>query len=91
MLTFVGVKPTTMSDLKKEFQYFLDNQDELVKKYNGKILVIVGNEVVGAYDSVLDAYDSASAAYDDGTYLIQECVKGKEAYMQTFHSRVAFI
>ena len=26
--------------LKKEFQYYLDNQDELVKKYNHRFLVI---------------------------------------------------
>ena len=23
--------------LKKEFKYYLDNQDELVKEYNGKV------------------------------------------------------
>ena len=80
-----------MADLKKEFQWFLDNQDELVKKYEGKVLVIVGSKVVGVYDSALEAYEAADSLYDAGTYLIQECVKGKEAYMQTFHSRVAFV
>ena len=37
--------------LEKEFQYYLDNQDELVKKYNGRVVVIVGENVVGDYAS----------------------------------------
>jgi len=36
--------------LEKEFKYYLDNQDELVKKYNNRVLVIVSEKVVGDYD-----------------------------------------
>lgn len=79
-----------MSDLKKEFQYFVDNQLELAKQYHGKFLVIVGEKVLGAYDTALDAYDAAKERCEAGTYLIQECTEGKESYTQTFHSRVAF-
>jgi len=36
--------------LEKEFKYYLDNQQDLVKKYNGKFIVIVEDKVIGAYD-----------------------------------------
>ena len=37
--------------LEKELQYYIDNQNELVSKYNGKFLVIKDCNVLGAYDS----------------------------------------
>jgi UDP-N-acetylglucosamine 2-epimerase len=76
--------------LEKEFQYYLDNQQELVKKYNGKVIVIIGNEVVGVYKNELDALKESQKEYEQGTFLIQKCTPGNEAYTQTFHSRVTF-
>jgi hypothetical protein len=76
--------------LDKEFEYYLDNQDELVKKYNNKYVVIVGQEVVGAYDSVDQAYYQSLKKYELGTFLIQECTPGDEAYTQTIYSRAIF-
>ncbi|MCD8312950.1 MAG: DUF5678 domain-containing protein [Bacteroidales bacterium] len=76
--------------LKKEFDFYLKHQNELVRKYNGKYLVIVGEEVVGAYNSEMDAYVNAQKKYELGTFLIQECTPGEEAYTQVFHSRVKF-
>jgi hypothetical protein len=35
--------------LLKEFQYYRDHQEELIKIYNGKIIVIIGEVVVGEY------------------------------------------
>jgi len=34
--------------LEKEFQFFIDNQNELVEKYNGKFIVIIGDKVINA-------------------------------------------
>ena len=76
--------------LQKEFQYYLDHQDELVQQYNAKVLVIVGEVVVGTYETELDAYLESKKTYDPGTFLIQECGPGVENYTKTFHSRVAF-
>ena len=39
------------SPLEKEFKYYLEKQEELVKKYNGKVLVIKDCEVIGVYNS----------------------------------------
>jgi hypothetical protein len=76
--------------LQDQFKWYLDNQDELVKQYNGKFLVIRGNDVVGVYDSDMEALIGAKKKYELGTFLIQECTPGDEAYTQTFHSRVLF-
>lgn len=76
--------------LEKEFKYYIDNQDEFVKEYNGKHIVIVGEQVVGAYDSLSDAYTESQKKYKLGTFLIQLVTPGKSAYTQTFHSRAVF-
>ena len=77
--------------LEKEFKYYLDNQDELVKEYNGKFIVIHGIKVVGAYESELEAIKETSKKYKPGTFLVQKCEPGNGSYTQTYHSRVAFI
>ena len=76
--------------LEKEFQYYLDNQDELVKKHNGKFVVIKDRVVIGVYDTELEAIKETSKKHKLGTFLVQKCEPGSESYTQTFHSRVAF-
>ena len=77
--------------LEKEFNYFIDNQDKLVNLYNGKYLVIKGETVVGVFNTEIEAYLDAVNKFGLGNFLIQKCAPGKEAYTQTFHSRVAFV
>ena len=77
--------------LEKEFKYYLDNQDELVKKYNGKVIVIKNCTVIGEYDSNLEAIQETSKEEELGTFLVQKCEPGKDSYTQIFHSRVGFV
>ena len=77
--------------LDKEFKYYLDNQDKLVKKHNGKHLVIMEDKVVGVFDSDKEAFFDSEAKYEAGTYLIQLCEPGDSSYTQSFHSRVSFV
>ena len=76
--------------LKAEFKYFIDHQNELVKKYNNRFLVIVGEEVVGDYDDFEQALFQSVKIYEPGTFLVQECTEGEDAYTQTFHTRAIF-
>lgn len=76
--------------LEKEFKYYLDHQAELVKKYNGRFLVIKDEGVVGDFATMEEAYFDSVQKYELGTFLIQECTEGDKAYTQTFHSRVVF-
>jgi hypothetical protein len=70
--------------LDKEFKYFIDHQDELVKKYNHRFIVIIGEKVVGNYDDYEQALFETIKQYQPGTFLIQECIAGEEAYTETF-------
>lgn len=76
--------------LEEDFNFFIENQEKLVKDYLGKVLVIKDKEVVGVHNSEQEAYSDATKKYEMGTFLIQKCLPGEENYTQTFHSRVAF-
>ena len=76
--------------LEQEFAYYKEYQEELVRQYEGKYLVIVGQTVISAHESELDAYESAKATHPLVTFLIQHCLHGQDSYTQTFHSRVMF-
>ena len=76
--------------LEKEFEYYLNHQDELVEKYNGKFIVVKNSEVIGAYDSELKAVEETTKKHELGTFLVQKCEPGEESYTQKYHSRVLF-
>lgn len=76
--------------LLKEFEYYLANQNELVRKYRGKFIVIKNLTVVGAYDSEIVAVEESAKKYPKGTFLVQKCEPGDEEYTETFHSRAVF-
>ena len=75
--------------LEKEFEYYKSHQDELVQKFGGKYIVIIGEEVVGAYDTAIDAYTNAQKEHELGSFLLQHCLPGVENYTRTFYSRVS--
>ena len=74
--------------LENEFNYYKENQDDLVKKYDGKYIVIKGTDVLGAYESELEAYKNTVEDHELGTFLIQHVSPGVESYTATYHSRV---
>jgi hypothetical protein len=76
--------------LEKEFKFYIDNQKELVEKFNGKFLIIQGENVVGEFDTFEKALEFAQTNYTIGTFLIQECLPGEDSYTQTFHTRAVF-
>ena len=76
--------------LDKEFKYFMDHQEELASKYDGKYIVIVSDSVVGVYDTNEDAYEESLKKYNLGEFLIQECSPDASSYTTVFHSRVIY-
>jgi hypothetical protein len=63
-----------------ELAYFIKNQDELVRRFKGTVLVIRGNEIAGAYKTPMEAYLAAKEQYAPGTYMLQPCEPGPGAY-----------
>jgi hypothetical protein len=78
-------------ELRREFDYYLQHQDDLVRQYKGKFIVIKNEQVIGAYDSETEAITTTLKEHELGTFLVQKCEPGAESYTQTFHSRVVFI
>lgn len=78
------------SQLKIEFDYYLAHQDELVKKYNGRYVVIKDQKVIGDYDDQAKAVLETQRQHELGTFLVQKVEPGNSAYSQTFRSRVHF-
>jgi hypothetical protein len=76
--------------LEKEFRYYLEHQEELVRQYDGKVLVIHAQSVAGAFDTEWEALQDARAKFEPGTFIIQRCSPGADDYTQTFTSRVCF-
>ena len=74
--------------LQNEFQFYLDHQDEMVEKYDGKYIVIKDGHVLGAYDGELPAIIETQKSHKLGTFLVQLVSRGTDDYTQTFHSRV---
>lgn len=63
-----------------ELQFFIENQEDLLKHYRGSVLVIREREVFGAFPSAIEAYLAAREQLPAGTYMIQPCQPGPAAY-----------
>lgn len=63
---------------RTDFNWFLNNYDELYNKYGHKFLVIKNKTVLGAYDNVRQALDATSEPI--GTFIVQECNGNESAY-----------
>ena len=75
---------------RDELEFFIANQDDLVGKYRGKTLVIRGHAVVAVHENVLQAYLQAQKDYEIGTFMIQRCEPGPEAYTVTASPNAVF-
>lgn len=74
--------------LVNELNFFIKNQEELVRKYRGKTLVIQGDKIIATYDHHAEAYFETIKTHAPGTFAIQRCEPGPEAYTVTIQSAV---
>lgn len=78
------------SPLKKEFDWYLAHQIELVARFNGRFVVIKGERVLNDFADQVSAVTETQKTHELGTFLVQKVTPGDEAYTQTFHSRASF-
>ncbi|MCX6544144.1 MAG: hypothetical protein NTV05_06970 [Acidobacteria bacterium] len=74
----------------EELRFFIANQDRLVTEHRGQFLILRGPQVVGAYPTLLDAYADALRRFAPGTFMLQRCEPGPEAYTVTISTRDLF-
>lgn len=69
-----------------ELNFFKENQDDLVNSFKGKILVIKGREIIGVYKDTIEAYKEAIKENELGSFMLQPCEPGPEAYTVTINT-----
>lgn len=74
--------------LKNEFEFYKENQKQLVEKYEGRFLVIKDKKVINDFDTEIEAYTFGEKEYGLGSFLIQKVEEGEDSYSQTFYSQV---
>lgn len=78
--------PSVPEPLKKDLEWYITNQRELSEKYNGKILLILNQHLIGAFDSMQEAYATAIKSYTPGTFTLQPCSSDSDSYTLALYS-----
>lgn len=60
-----------MPSLDTEFQFYKKNKPDLLDKYEDKYVVIVGESVIGSYDSYQEAVTITAKTHKLGTFFVQ--------------------
>jgi len=76
--------------LAQEFEYYILNKVDLVRKYAGLYIVIKDRKVVNVYNSSFDAYTASKEKFKSGTYLVQYCLPENEKDREKVFSK-AFV
>ncbi|MCL2720180.1 MAG: DUF5678 domain-containing protein [Treponema sp.] len=56
--------------LENEYEFYGNNRSEIRKKFLGKHIVIVGNQVIASYDNLEDAYKETIKTYSPGSFML---------------------
>ena len=81
-----GIAMGVPETLKKNLDWYIANQQELSKQYDGKILLIVDQKLIRAFDSMDEAYAAAVKDYTLGTFTLQPCSPNADSYTLTLYS-----
>ena len=72
--------------LKKNLDWYIENQQGLSEKYNGKVLLIVDQRLVRAFDNIGEAYTEALKSFTPGTFTLQPCSPDADSYTLMMYS-----
>lgn len=74
--------------LRADFEYYVEHQAALARRYQGRYIVVRGGVVLGDYETASEAVRETVRRYKPGTFLVQLCDADPDSIKQTFHSRV---
>lgn len=66
--------------LENEFQWFLENYDELYKQHGVSFLAIKNKSVLGVYQSYAEGVKKTLENEELGTFIVQKCNGDESAY-----------
>ena len=58
--------------LEREFEFYENNKTEIREKFLGKRIVIIGEQIIAAYDDMEEAYQETIKTYIPGTFMIHD-------------------
>lgn len=64
-----------MGNIEKQLRYYKDNEESLLKEYEGTFVVISNNLEIDAFGTMKEAYDFGCEHYGLGNFLLRECRK----------------
>ena len=73
----------TTRDLRHELTHYIQRQDDFVREYDGKVVVLKGGELLRVYNSEAEALAKTRTAHVLGTFLIQRVSAGDRDYTAT--------
>lgn len=65
---------------KSDFEWFIENYNNLYESYGDSYIAIKDNTVIGTYKNPREALRDVSLKYESGTYIIQKCNGCASAY-----------
>ena len=75
-----------MDAMKKNLEFYIEHQGELVSQFNGRVLLIHDQKIVGDYESKSEAYFYARDRFGPNTFSIIECSPGEEGYSVNYRT-----
>ena len=76
----------TTAVFRDGLEYYRAHQDEIVEKYNGQVVAIKDNKVIGAYADYGTAFFETGKTHEPETFLLQRVSPGPEAYTVRIYS-----
>lgn len=64
----------------KDFEWFLENYDNLFLKYGRKFLAIKDQKVIGVYDEAGEAVRQTMKSEELGSFIVQKCTGDETGY-----------
>jgi hypothetical protein len=74
--------------LENEYKYFEEHYEDIKKKFLDKFIVIIGEKVIGAYESQKEALAETLKTHKLGTFLVQKVTEKPQDIIHRFTSRV---
>ncbi len=66
-----------MPALETERKYLDSHRDELLRQYGGKVLIISGEQVTGAFDTIEEALENSVAIHGLDSVLIRQAAEAQ--------------
>ena len=72
----------------RDFEWFLNNYNDLYKKYGESFLAIKNNKVLGCYGSYQEAVFETEKTEELGSFIVQHCNGDESGYMNYISSMI---